>query len=203
MSRNAPLSRPRDPASPRTGSRPVRRLSIRHRSALGLLALLVPAAALAGPAHQHGVAALDVVVDAQQVLIELHGPLDNLVGFEHAPRTAAQRLALATMSERLRDGMRLFVLPAAAQCRQQAVSIEHPHLDPPAAGGAGRPREGDGHAELTARWEFACAAQVMPRTLEVHLFEPFPRLQRVKARLVSTGGQQAATLNAKARTLRW
>ena len=44
-------------------------------------------------AHVHGSAVLQVVMDGETVELALQSPLDNLVGFEHAPRTESQKKA--------------------------------------------------------------------------------------------------------------
>ena len=59
--------------------------------AAGLAATALPA--WAAKAHQHGVARLDVAVEATRVTLYLDTPLDNLLGFERAPRTDAERKA--------------------------------------------------------------------------------------------------------------
>lgn len=41
--------------------------------------------------HEHGSATLNIALDEEQVFIELETPWNNLVGFEHAPRTEDQR----------------------------------------------------------------------------------------------------------------
>ena len=61
----------------------------------------------ADAAHEHGVAVLRVVSEGATLMIEFVSPLDNLVGFEHAPRTDAQRTALRAAQARLRDAAAL------------------------------------------------------------------------------------------------
>ncbi len=58
-------------------------------------------------AHEHGVAVLRVVSEGATLMIEFVSALDNLVGFEHAPRTDAQRTALRAAQARLRDAAAL------------------------------------------------------------------------------------------------
>ena len=65
------------------------------------LASLFPSVASAEQAHEHGVATLDVAVDGRTLTLQFESPLDNVVGFEHAPRTDKQRAALKNMEEKL------------------------------------------------------------------------------------------------------
>ncbi|HRP96505.1 MAG TPA: DUF2796 domain-containing protein [Rhodocyclaceae bacterium] len=79
--------------------------------------------------HEHGVGDLRIAVDANTVVIEFESPLDNLVGFEHAPRDAEQRRALADAQARLRQFDGLFAPSAAAACVLAEVQLESPYAD--------------------------------------------------------------------------
>jgi hypothetical protein len=69
-------------------------VAIRFGGVLLLVALGVSCSALAKEgAHVHGLVKLDVAVDAKTLTVQLEAPLDSLVGFEHRPRTAAQKQA--------------------------------------------------------------------------------------------------------------
>ena len=85
------------------------------------------AAAYAQHAHEHGAARLEVALDGGKLSIGLESPLDNLVGFEHAPRNEKQRAALAKMTDDLKGTERLFDLPAAAACEPVRAESTHPH----------------------------------------------------------------------------
>ncbi len=68
-------------------------------------------------AHAHGEGILEVAVDGQDLLVSFRIPAVNVVGFEHAPADDAQRRRVAEARERFRDGARLLVPSAAADCR--------------------------------------------------------------------------------------
>ena len=95
-----------------------------------LLSVLLPALlfaatglAWAGKAHQHGVAQLDVAVEPTRVTLELDTPLDNLLGFERAPRTDAERAVVDKALARLRAADGLFRIDGAAGCTLAKVSL--------------------------------------------------------------------------------
>ncbi|PKO56636.1 MAG: DUF2796 domain-containing protein [Betaproteobacteria bacterium HGW-Betaproteobacteria-21] len=179
----------------------------------GLIALLGATAVSAQHAHaphEHGVAALRVAIDGELLQIEFASPLDNLVGFEHAPRTDKQRKALADAEKLLNRFERLFVVPKAAACTVTGVELEHP-LDEHAAHehadnghdhkhGDKDGQDGD-HAELSVTYTLRCTAPAALDTLQVKVFDAFPRTGRIRAERVSPRGQSAATLSAKQRTL--
>ncbi len=172
---------------------PLRRLAagsatLRMASLLvaGVLALSAwPQAAQAhGRAHVHGLAELDVVLDGEELTLTLASPLDSIVGFEHRPRTPAQRQAAEAALRALADPARLFGLPAAAGCTPQDQTVTAPVLtDTTAATG------GDGHADLDATWRWRCQTPQALTVLQLRLFEPFATLQRLEVRHAGPGGQ--------------
>ena len=67
-------------------------------------------------AHLHGAAELAIVLENGRVTVELETPLYNLLGFEHAPETEAQKATVVTAEEQLAAGDTLFKFNAAAAC---------------------------------------------------------------------------------------
>lgn len=163
-------------------------------------ALLCTTAALAQHAHaphEHGVAELRVAIEGEMLEIEFASPLDNLVGFEHAPGTDRQRSALANAERTLNNFERLFALPAAAGC-----TVSETALEPPFGGnGAQAPADPAGHAELSVTYTVRCTAPAALDRLEVRIFDAFPATRRIRAERVSPRGQSAATLTAQQRSL--
>ena len=101
---------------------------IRSALMLALLALVVPPAMAQAPrrqleAHTHGEGRLAIAIEGNRVQMELEAPASDIVGFEHAPRTATQRKTLAEAKERLAKAETLFVLSAAAGCRLASAEV--------------------------------------------------------------------------------
>ena len=213
-----------------------------HVVLLTAIALALPGAALppavAGPAHQHGVARLTVAVDGPTLTLELETPLDSVLGFEHAPRTERHRAQVREMARRLRQSGTLFAPSEGARCvaRQfdvrsavlpPALLTEHEATPASAAAPATAPAPANtaahnhaharartdataadagataAHADLEARWVFACARPPQLRSLEVRLFDAFPRLQRIDAEVAGPTTQSGARLTPARRVVRW
>jgi hypothetical protein len=116
-------------------------------------------------AHEHGKAVLDVAVDGGRVDLRLATPAINVLGFERAPRTEAEKKAAADAAALLRRHAQLFAFPVAARCTAGAAELtapawgtaagkhDHDH-DHDAKGG----HDESGHADYQARWTFTCAA---------------------------------------------
>ncbi len=166
-------------------------------SARSILAPLLLAPLLAGAqghAHVHGQAKLEIVLDGPVLAIALESPLDGIVGFEHAPRSAAQKQAAERALAALRQPAQLFTLPADAQCRAEATELEAPVLQGAAAK--------DGHADLDARWTFRCATPARLQSLEQGLFAAFPRLTKIEVQVAGPQGQRRQVLKRPERALR-
>jgi hypothetical protein len=142
-------------------------------------------------AHEHGVARLAVTVDPTHVTLDLDTPLDNLVGFEHAARTDAERERAAAALARLRAAEGLFRIDPGAGCKLSGAELRAPTLQPGAASAA--PAK-EGHADLAGHFEFTCKAGARAGFVEVGLFEHFPALRRIDLQVNTPRGQMQATL---------
>ena len=176
-----------------------------HRSTLtrSMIALAGAHCALAstvwaaGKAHEHGALKLDVAIEGNKLTIEMEAPLDNLLGFERAPRTDAERKAAADVLARLRSpdkGTPLFAADAVAQCTLGKAEVQAPVLEPGA-----KPSAKDGHADLDASYEFTCTKPDALRTLDVGLFEAYRRIQRIDVQVATPKGQAKVTLKRPTR----
>ena len=88
-------------------------------------------------AHEHGHGVLEVVFEGKMLAIGLRVPAVNVVGFEHAPETDAQKHAVEEAVARFRAGEKLFVLPAQAKCKATHLDVELAGMDDRAHAGHG------------------------------------------------------------------
>lgn len=179
------------------------------RSSCTILALAMSTMAAAQHAHEHGVADLRIAVDGATVLVEFDSPLANLVGFEHAPRDAAQRAALASLAGRLHEPQGLLSLPAAARCEPVAIEIEVPGHEDEHGHGHDHDKHGhdkhdhghahdhaDEHADAFAAWEFRCANIDALDVVELRLIEAFPTIRALRVNVAAPGGQSSRRVSA-------
>jgi predicted secreted protein len=160
-----------------------------------LIAALTAAAlpAQAGSTHQHGVARLDVAVEANRVTFYLETPLDNLLGFERAPRSDAERQQADAAVARLKAAEKLFRIDGNAGCKLSKVTLTSAALGLPTAAPAA-PAAKEEHADLEGRFEFSCTSGARAGFVDVGLFEAFAPMKRIELQLVSPKGQMKATL---------
>ena len=81
-----------------------------------------------GP-HVHGHGTLNIAIEDKRVSMELEVPGMDIVGFEHAPSTADQKVAVEKATAKLEKPLEVFSLPAGAGCTvaEAKVSVETEH----------------------------------------------------------------------------
>lgn len=162
-------------------------------------------------AHTHGRLTLDVAIDAQAITIRFESPLDNLLGFERAPRNDAERKRVADMTARL-NAADLFRPDPAAQCRPAEVTLVAPvlGLGAPAAGATHphahehqKGHEDDEHADIDVTIVFSCPQAPQARYIDVGLFARFDRLRAIDAQVAAPQGQFKRALVPASSRLSW
>lgn len=136
-------------------------------------------------AHQHGVAHLTVALEAQTLVIELTSPADSVVGFEHAPRKAGQKAAVAAGTAVLRRPA-LFVPNPEAGCGSARTEAENPFA-------SGDQRS---HRDFTTRHAYTCRQPEKLRLIDAAaLFLALPRLKKLQADYALPTAQGSASLS--------
>ncbi len=191
--------------------------SVTSLVAVAALALGMTSPVAAQHAHVHGTARLYLAVDQQRVNFRLESPLENLLGFERAPRTEKETAAVKSMAERLARPDALFALTAAARCTAGGVRIDAPvaglgsksvaDAQSTAAGkavpgGAKKGAKAD-HAELEAQFVFQCEDVAKLQGVEVRLFDAFNGLRQLDVQAVTPLGQKSLRLTPSKRQVSW
>lgn len=135
-------------------------------SSLALAACCLQSPALfAQQAHEHGVAHLQISVERGTVEASFDLPGDDLLGFEHAPATDAQKAVAAAAGERLKDAAAILSLSPAAQCTVAEASFK-----------AETPEAGAEHVDFVAHYRFTCATPAALTGFTTGLFKAFPSI---------------------------
>jgi len=75
-------------------------------------------------AHVHGSGALNIAVAGNQIALELEVPGFDIVGFEYAATSEADKAAIAAALETLGDPSKIFAFPATAGCAVTNVAVD-------------------------------------------------------------------------------
>ncbi|MBS0241525.1 MAG: DUF2796 domain-containing protein [Proteobacteria bacterium] len=146
-----------------------------------------------GP-HVHGEGRLGIVLDGKQLQLELEAPAADIVGFEHAASTDADREAVRTAAATLEKADTVFVLPAEAGCKLDAASVEaEGALAPPDPGAKPEAKHEDGgHSELHAVYTLTCTAPEKLASITFPYFKTFSRAERLDVTVVGPKSQTQA-----------
>ncbi|UCJ18364.1 DUF2796 domain-containing protein [Pseudomonas sp. MM211] len=150
--------------------------------------------------HEHGVATLNVALEGNTLEIELESPAMNIVGFEHAATSEADKKTVAAARALLEKPLALFSLPAAAGC-----SLTEHELQSPLFGNAEADHDHDHdhdehadgdehhheHSDIDADYSFTCKQPGALKTLDLSAFyKQFPATQKINVQLIGPSGQQ-------------
>lgn len=76
--------------------------------------------------HEHGKVTLNLALEGGTLAAEIEAPAINVVGFEHAPRTEAERKTVTEAAAWLSSGARILGVPANAGCRRTSADLQPP-----------------------------------------------------------------------------
>lgn len=170
-------------------------------------------------AHEHGIGALNIAIEAPLVVMEFHAPGADIVGFEYAAKSDADLAAISAALKTLEAPLDLFVLPKAARCAVQAVQVE---LESDADHGANeedhqghddkhdhkhedhddhdeqKHAASSGHTEFHAEYSLICSNIEALTQIDFAYFEVFPNSKQVALQLISQSGARAFDIKSGA-----
>lgn len=155
-------------------------------------------------AHEHGVARLNVALDGQTLELELESPAMNLLGFEHAATSNADKATLNAARESLEQPLALFSLPAQAGCSVASTELDSPLFGGKAHGHTHAEEHGHGHqhgehdhehSNISAHYQLSCSTPGALKTLDLNaVFQRFPDTRTIQVQLIGPSGQQGVEL---------
>jgi hypothetical protein len=148
--------------------------------------------------HEHGKVTLNVATDGATLSIELDAPAANVVGFEHAPRTADEHAAVARVAAWLRAGRDLIGVPPAAGCHfidtKYAAPKWEAENDTHAAGATADTQEQ--HADYEARFNYTCEHVAELAWFEPRVLLKLLSLSEARVNILTAAGQRAETVTS-------
>ncbi|MBF0238419.1 MAG: DUF2796 domain-containing protein [SAR324 cluster bacterium] len=163
--------------------------------------------------HEHGIGELNVAMDENQLMIELHTPGMNIVGFEHEPATPEQKDAVRQANQTLENPGKMFELSPKGKCKVVSAKSELIHSDHEEDADAEHhsdheedaehQEEEGGHAEFHVNYQFDCASPEKITEIPVKIFQVFPNTQKLKLQLITPQHQSAQTLTPQAPVIRF
>jgi ABC-type nickel/cobalt efflux system permease component RcnA len=158
-------------------------------------------------AHLHGKVVVNLALEGETLSAELDAPAINVVGFERAPRTDAEKRAVADVDRWLASGVGVLGVPVAARCERSGVTYT-----PPKLGGEshdhdhdhehehehGEEADAEAHADYVARFTYRCANPAALAWADLWLVRRLKNVAEVEVNLVTPQVQTQRTLGADA-----
>lgn len=166
--------------------------------------------------HVHGVVDVVVAVDRTTATVELHSPLWNVVGFEHAPSNQIEANEWVAAASRLNRPETIVRFPAAASCILASTELGPftaaaglPHSQDPDVHRSGdHGHDHDDHHEdaeyhdVVLGWSYDCGSPAAISSVTFALFESFPRVESADAVLFTDAGQASGIVTPGSNEIR-
>lgn len=136
-------------------------------------------------AHEHGHASLNIAVEGPSLLLELKVPAADIVGFEHAPHTAAEQQQFDAALTTLHQADNLVDLEKKAGCQLQQVKVQHHLTD----------KVSTAHGDIEASYAYSCQSPTELTAITLTLFKHFASLQDIDYQIMTQSHQGAGELS--------
>ena len=168
-----------------------------------VVVLLTSAAYAQGERHQHGASTLEISLEKNTLAIRWESPLNDLIGFEHAPRSAKEKAAAQNLLSLLDDPSSAFKPNSEAMCRMVAKSITAPNLSDIQTKHTGDASTHDHavHSDLDYSVTYHCSSPDALSQLDIRALTTWPTIKDIDASLVGPGGQASQEANQGAKTI--
>ena len=159
--------------------------------------------------HEHGVATMLLAIEDNEVQLRIESPAANLLGFENAAHTDAEKQGLKQAVKDLRNADNVVQFPGQAECRVKRASVLHTvgaedlHDEGKHEGHShdehkhDEHKEQQSHSDFIIEFRFECGVIAKLNQLDVKLFSKFPLLETLDLQYIAPQGQGAAELTAK------
>ncbi|UTW49604.1 DUF2796 domain-containing protein [Bacterioplanoides sp. SCSIO 12839] len=146
-------------------------------------------------AHVHGEARINLVVEGHEVLLELQTPAANLLGFEHAPQTNAEKQQLKTTQSLLSDPSTLLSI-TNNPCQLVNADVVLPFSDHKDHHHKDHEHNDEVHGDIHAEYTLRCQPGKAISQLTIPVFDHFPGMEKLQLMWIKSNQQGSATLTA-------
>lgn len=139
-------------------------------------------------AHEHGHAELNFAVEGSQLFVEFHSPGEGVLGFEHSPKTAAEKKKVKDLETLWSSSVGKLFAISGADCKAKNLTFDM--------------EQEDGHSEVKASALLACSKELKGTSLKVSLLEQFKGVKKLKVKGLLPGKAYTKTLKDKSFTIK-
>jgi hypothetical protein len=143
----------------------------------------------------HGTTIVDVAQNGRELAIAFELSGLDAVGFEHAPRSEAERNKINTTLNILQSPDEWVIPNAEAHCHRSFIGVTPNVFRISHEEEAPQPkRSRDEYADIGVQYSFTCDAPLQLRALEFDLIGRFPKLRAIIVNVTAPGGQSQAVI---------
>lgn len=139
--------------------------------------------------HQHGKGSLELTLEKNTLNGTLELPLEALLGFEHAPKTSAEKLAISTLEKNLASLHLWFTVSKNANCTESKTSFER--------------QTNSQHSDLLYTFSFICEKPEALQELHLLFLKEYKRVQEIQVFYVNQAGQRSIVVKRNSPILRF
>lgn len=178
-------------------------------------------------AHVHGVAALNIVLEGDDLDVMLESPAMNVVGFEHKPVSDEHFEQSHKALHTLKDIEWLVIDKGGCKVNEAEVAWqyasmvherfhnengeehkheehkheEHKHEEHEHDHAGHDHQDGGEHSDIDAKFEFHCQSPASVEVITVNLFDAFPRFEKLNVQWIVNDKQGASVLTPSSRQI--
>lgn len=124
-------------------------------------------------AHEHGSVKMAIAVEKNVMDIDLDGPAESFLGFEHAPKNDKEKKLFGEVKNRWEKSLFTLIQPAQnLNCKITESSFN-------------QIIEGS-HADVEAKAKITCAKDMTGSDLQISFLKSFPKIKKLKVDIISS-----------------
>ena len=155
-------------------------------------------------AHVHGAGQVNFAIDGGNFLVELLVPADDIVGFEHKPKSPMQAKKLKEASAALKIAKENIDTNSEAQCSPQGpVELSSALLQTSKPLSKVKKKKASGHADFRVVYKYVCKKPSLLSSFTVLSFKKFSKMHSLSGQGITASDQYAVKLTPKAPTFRF
>jgi hypothetical protein len=152
-------------------------------------------------AHVHGEAQLSIAIDGKKMEILFQTPADGVFGFEHEPRTEAEKKVVEQGKAKIKTAaLKMIKIPEKFKCNS-GVS----RLDVTLAQlrrtrreeQLGQPATPKGHGDIKVIYEVTCESPLKGVSLQINVAKHFARIKKTRVVVLSDAKQWSDMVESK------
>lgn len=157
-------------------------------------------------AHVHGTIKIEMAVEGKTIDIDIDGPAESFVGFEYAPKSAAEKKAWKDAENLWTKDLlaKLFILDKSLGCKISSSSFKQEmdeHKDSHDKKDSKNSKEAGVHSDIEAEGKITCAKDLAGQNLVVALKKHFPKIKSLALELVGNETKTIA-INSNEQTIK-